>query len=148
MSFKDIYNPPGAGTAELGQSQGGTDPAINAKNDKRLRQGLYAGGLYWAWAVTDAFINAGLYGDSESAVPEAVVRTVLVALPTALMFFRKGFVSALALVGLSLFNALGHFMGWMAGDPSTGVETFVLHLVFAAVFARAAYAVRPVKAKS
>ncbi|MEM9422517.1 MAG: hypothetical protein AAF986_08435, partial [Pseudomonadota bacterium] len=103
----------------------------------KLRQPLYqtgiAGVFYFMWALGDLTLMQDLPGITQGdVVLAALFRIIAVIVPTALLVFRKGYVSAGVLVALALFLAVGQFG---VGEDEAGFG----HIIYAAIFARGAW---------
>jgi hypothetical protein len=145
MTFHNGYNlPHGAGTDEIGSVPGfdKDKPDTGEQYLRHISQGALAGVAYGIWAIADIYIPAMIEPDSAAPHVEAVFRALLVGIPTTLLFFRRGMFSALSLTALTALNGASLWIAYKTDDPDMGALSFIPHIPFFVLFARAAWAAR------
>ncbi len=146
MAFLNADNPPqaGAGAGEFTPNSDDGAERVGAPSPYRAQivQGALAGIAYGVWAIADAYASADFSEGLAASHAEAFIRALIVFVPTALLLFRRGAVSGLALTALASLNAGSLLLALLAGDADEVGLSFVSHLPFAALFARAAWAAR------
>ncbi len=132
----------GRGETDVSGYVSGSSSA-HAQKKKNLRRRLYqsgaAGASYLLWALSDIFMMlASPFLTAGDLLFEIGFRLAVVGLPTALMVWRTGMISACCLSVLAVLLGLGAF-----GDGE-GVSG-LFHLFFAGAFLRGAWVARKLR---
>ena len=104
------------------------------------RMGCVFATWYGFGAISSAFEHNAAMGTHERAMIDAAWVLATVGVPTALMIFRKGYVSAAVLTFFAIVNGVFAFIANQSGYDMADGSTLVSHLIFAAIFAGAAWA--------
>lgn len=103
------------------------------------RQAAIASTFYGLGGIAEFAEMNEMMGTPEYTVHDAAFIGVLVGVPTALMLWRRGYVSAGVLGGVALMNAVGAITEVQAGNPYYNEGSVIYNLVFLGIFARAAW---------
>lgn len=133
------------------ETQTGFDPVGSVEKDLSLwdrvkslfgnpaRQAAVAAVFYGLDGLAEFAEMNEMMGTPEYFIYDAAFIGVAVGLPTILMLWRRGYVSAGVLSAVAIINALSSYQAMQAGNPMYDASSVIYNLFFLAAFGRAAW---------